>query len=264
MTIQRRLSLALFCITNIRYSLQSTGQREDEKYSAENETQQIVDILSNYLKDYNQFEVPLKRPLPVGLHFHIMRISDINELNMDFTLSYFLQMTWRDDRLRFRPEHFGNISRIILHPNQIHTIWRPDIMYINEKGESMSKPFSLSNSASRVYPSGEVYLVRKLETKFQCQMKLQNYPFDTQMCYMVMGSFTFTADLMKFEYFKSPPVDFHSDIEMTSFELLQVNIEESNVTAKSGTFHTLKIIFKLRRFINFYIIQVNIFLVIKE
>ena len=57
-----------------------------------------------------------------------MRISDINELNMDFTLSYFMQITSRDDRIRFRSENYENISDIILYLEQIHAIWRPDII----------------------------------------------------------------------------------------------------------------------------------------
>ena len=57
-----------------------------------------------------------------------MRISDISELNMDFTLSYFIQITSRDDRIRFRSENYENISDIILYLEQIHAIWRPDII----------------------------------------------------------------------------------------------------------------------------------------
>ena len=154
----------------------SLGQQKHEYYSVK---YMYVADFNNHLRDYNKLEVPLnKSPLLVQLYFHVIGFLDISELNMDFTLSYFMHMTWNDDRLRFRPEDFGNISHLILYPELIHTIWRPDIMYINEEGESISKPFSISNSASRIYPSGDVNLVRKLETKFQCQMKLQNYPFD--------------------------------------------------------------------------------------
>ena len=236
---------------------QSLGQQEHEYHSAEY-VERIAALFNHHLEDYNKLAAPLnRRPLLVKLHFYIIAFSDISEINMDFTLSYFMQITWRDDRLSFRPEHFRNIPHILLYPDQIHTIWLPDIMYINEKGESVSKPISLSNSASRIYPSGDVYLVRKLETKFHCQMKLQNYPFDIQMCYMDIASFTFTADLLNLGLLGEPPVDFCNDVELSTFELPDIITQESNETVTSGTFHTLKIIFKLRRFINFYFLQVK-------
>ena len=222
-------------------------------------------IFKHQSKYHNKLVAPSnKGPILVKLYFYIIGFSDINELNMDFTLSYFMQTTWKDDCLRFRPEHYENISSMNVHLEQMHTIWRPDILYINEKGESISKPFSVSNSASRIYPSGDVYFVRKLETTFRCQMKLQDFPFDIQMCYMEITSFSFTADLMKFGFLSTPPVDIYSDIELTKFELLKISTQESNLTVKSGTFHRVKIISKLKRFISFYILQVKLFSISKS
>ena len=83
---------------------------------------------------------------------------------MDFTLSYFMMLAWTDNRLYFRPEYYENISFLNLHPEQMGIIWRPDIFYRNGRGESVSKPPSLSYSASKLFPSGEVQFVRKLET----------------------------------------------------------------------------------------------------
>ena len=251
MTISSQVYFACFAVCCFYCSCQSHGQQEHEYNNTKN-------LLENQLKYYNKLIAPSNNgPLLVRLYFYIIGFSDISELNMDFTLSYFMHTIWRDDRLRFRPEDYDNVSFVNLYPEQIHTIWRPDILFINEKGESISKPFSISNSASKVYPSGDVQFVRKLETNFQCQMKLQNYPFDIQICYIEITSFTFTADLMKFGFLSSPPVDIYNDIELTKFELLKISTEKSNLTVKSGTFHRVKVIFKLRRFINFYILQVK-------
>ena len=101
-------------------------------------------------------------------------------------------------------------------------IWRPDLFYINEKGESISKPLSVSNSASRIYPYGDILFLRKLETKFRCQMKLQNYPFDIQVCHMEISSYAFTSDLLLFQ-FHSSPVVFFTEVDLIStFQLLKV------------------------------------------
>ena len=227
-------------------------EEEHDEGGTEREEKQKSDLLKNY----NRFVAPPnKNPQLVRMDFAIFGFSDVSELNMDFTVSYFMRIAWRDDRLRFTPEHYGNVSYIILHPEEMHKIWRPDIFYRNEKGDSISKPFSVSNSASRVYPSGEVYFLRKLETKFRCEMKLQNYPFDIQMCYMDISTVAFTRDLLQFH--DSAPVDFYSDIELTSIELLEVDTENRNLSVKSDTYDSVMIIFKFRRFINFYILQVK-------
>ena len=176
---------------------------------------------------------------------------------MDFTLSYFMMLAWTDDRLYLRPEYYENVSFLNSHPEQMGMIWRPDIFYKNERGESVSKPPSLSDSASTVFPSGEVQFVRKLETKFQCQLKSQNYPFDVQICHMDISSVAFTTDLLKFAFFNSSPFQLNSEIELTSFEPLEIYTEEKNRTLDNGIYHAVKIIFKFKRFINFYILQVK-------
>ena len=223
-------------------------------------TEKKTKLMDALFKDYNRYVVPSNNSSQlVTLEFDILGFSDVSELNMDFTLSYFMRITWRDDRLRFRPEHYDNLSYLILHPEQMEKMWRPDIFYRNEKGESISKQFSISDSSSRIYPSGDVYFIRKLETIFRCQMKLQDYPFDIQKCHMDISTFSFTEDLLKFGFLDSPPVDFNGETELTSFELLDVYTLERNVTVKSGTYNSVMIIFKFRRFINFYILQVKYF-----
>ena len=229
-------------------------EEEHDEGGTEREEKQKSDLLKNY----NRFVAPPnKNPQLVRMDFGIFGFSDVSELNMDFTVSYFMRIAWKDDRLCFRPEDYGNVSYINLHPEEMNKIWRPDIFYRNEKGESISKPFSLSNSASTVYPSGEVYFLRKLETKFRCEMKLKNYPFDIQMCYMDISNVSFTRDLLQFRFHDSAPVDFYSDIELTSIELLEIDTQKRNLSVKSDTYDSVMIIFKFRRFINFYILQVK-------
>ena len=251
MTIATLFCLVVCCVMNIRCSNRKLPiEEEHDNGGAERERKPMDDLLKNY----NRYVAPPnKNPQLVRMDFGIFGFSDVSELNMDFTLSYFMRMAWRDDRLCFRPEHYGNVSYIILHPEEMDKIWKPDIFYRNEKGESISKPFSVSNSASRIYPVGDVYFLRKLETKFRCQMKLQNYPFDIQMCYMDIGTVSFTRDLLKFGFLSSPPVDFYSENELISFELLEVDTHKRNLSVKCGTYDSVMIIFKFRRFINFYI-----------
>ena len=90
-------------------------------------------------------------------------------------------------------------------------------------------------------------------------MKLQNYPFDTQMCHMEISSYAFTADLLRVEFYSSP-LEFFKDVDlMSTFQLLKMETEESILTLNDGNYQHVTIVFKLKRLINFHILQVNIF-----
>ena len=160
-------------------------QVNTEPLTEEENTTKLIDHIKT---QSDKFVVPPGKPLLVKIGYFIFGFSDISELNMDFTLSYYMRITWIDSRLRFEPSDFGNISEVTLHPEQMESIWRPDPFYRNEKGKSISGSFSVADSLSRIYSSGKVFLSRKLETTFRCQMRLHYYPFDTQMCSMEIGS----------------------------------------------------------------------------
>ena len=120
----------LFCvgtcyITDVHYcSCQSPKKPQNNKYSTENKRKIIGDLL----EDYVRYVAPSnKSPLLVRLQFYILGCADINELAVDFTLSYFMMLAWTDNRLYFRPEYYENISFLNLHPEQMGMIWRPDI-----------------------------------------------------------------------------------------------------------------------------------------
>ena len=215
--------------------------------------------LTDHIKaQSNKFVAPPGKPLLVKIGYFIFGFYDISELNMDFTLSYYMRMTWVDSRLSFEPSHFGNISEVILHPEQMEkSIWRPDPFYRNEKGQSISKSFSVADSLSRVNSTGEVFLSRKLQTTFRCHMRLNSYPFDTQMCSMDIGSYAHTIDILHFGFIQSTPVEFYREIELTSFELKDFYAEKRNETFSTGTFPAVQIIFQLKRYVSFYILQVR-------
>ena len=118
-----------YCIINVHYlGCLTSNEFENKNHGAENQRRLINDLLKNY----DTFVAPSdKGPLIVRLQLFTLGFSDISEFNMDFTLLELFHdvKKWRDDRIRFRPEHYENVSYINLHPMQMHKIWRPDIFY---------------------------------------------------------------------------------------------------------------------------------------
>ena len=130
------------------------------------------------------------------------------------------------------------------------------------EGNLFLQIFSTSDSFSRVFSSGEVFLSRNLETTFRCQMNLHDYPFDTQTCSMDIGSYSLTTDVLAMDFIHGPgseysPVEFDSNVELVSFDLLGHTINIYNETFSTGTYQAIKINFIFKRSTGFYILQVN-------
>ena len=77
----------------------------------DNETNVTMSIIKHLMENGNKFvSPPNNRPLTIKIQYMIFGFSDISELNMHFTLSYYLRTRWVDTRLSFNPEQYGNLT----------------------------------------------------------------------------------------------------------------------------------------------------------
>ena len=207
--------------------------------------------------DEMTFLPPNKKPILVKLQFHITGLSHINEFNMEYTLTYYLRITWMDSRLEFDTN--GNNSEIILHPEQMNALWSPSIFFRNERGTSISQDYSRAYSYCKLYPNGTVYNSRRLETRFHYEMDFRSYPFDLQNFVSEIASYSYTTEQVNLT-FAEHPVSFDKDMRITGFYLIEVRTEnrhEGELTA-AGTFPRLRIILALKRSVGYYILQVYV------
>ena len=84
---------------------------------------------------------------------------------------------------------------------------------------------------------------------------LHDYPFDIQTCLLNIGSFSLNSDNLEIG-FMEPPVEFYKEVELTSFDLVEVDAIAGKETFSTGTFPAVRISFKFRRYLSFYILQV--------
>ena len=235
------------------YTCQFRKEQQNETYLMNYKMKIIDDMMTNA----NKFVTPPnKKPFSVKMNYIIFGFSDISELNMDFTLSYYMRLTWMDSRLSFNPVNYVNITEVILHPEKVDQIWRPDLSFRNDRGRSLSEKLSIFDTYCRIYASGEIFLSRKLETTLRCHMMLHDYPFDIQICSLNIDSFSLGSEILEIGFFEIP-VEFDKDVELTSFELLEIDVQAGEVTFSTGTFPSVTITFKFRRYLSFYILQVG-------
>ena len=217
--------------------------------------------MRDLFQQYDYFVMPPNSiPIPVRIGVYVTGLSHISELDMEFTLTYYFRSVWVDDRLQFNPQKYGNISEIILHPKRIEQIWKPGIFFRNERGRSISEDSSLSYFFCKVHSNGVVFLSRRLETTFRYEMDLQKYPFDTQHLTIDASSYNFTTDILNLTWSHNHAVDLDKNLDITGFSLVKTKTtkNEDEMTPK-GPFPRLQLVFSLKRYVSFYVLQIMSF-----
>lgn len=91
---------------------------------------------------------------------------------------------WVDDKMQWDPNNYGNMSAIHL---ANHEIWQPDILLYN----SASDIDHYGNTHVIVGNTGKIIWVPPSTFESFCELDLTYWPFDTQHCHLIFGSWTY-------------------------------------------------------------------------
>lgn len=116
----------------------------------------------NRLTDRNKYDKRLRplygeAPVDVGITIHVSSISAVSEVDMDFTLDFYLRQTWLDPRLAFGKLDVGfeDIKSLTVGVDYLDKLWKPDTFFPNEK-KSFFHVATTHNSFLRIEPDGKV------------------------------------------------------------------------------------------------------------
>ena len=121
----------------------------------------------------------------------LVQLVSISTSSQTVTMLGWWRMFWLDKRLAWDPKDPENkgIERLVVDSDKI---WRPDEMIYEAISESDVQV------AATVFSDGSVFIsVPKYQT-IGCSMDLTNFPFDTQECEFLLGSRSYTYDLVDF------------------------------------------------------------------
>ncbi|VDO52321.1 unnamed protein product [Onchocerca flexuosa] len=99
-----------------------------------------------------------------------------DERNQVLTLNVWVEQSWHDERIRWDPIEFGNISKLTVGKKYL---WTPDIVLYNN-ARDFSRGFVdtnlhiLNNGYTQWAPPAKVYSICKLDVRY--------FPFDDQFC----------------------------------------------------------------------------------
>lgn len=143
----------------------------------------------------------------MGMDLTIASFDAISEVNMDYTITMYLNQYWRDERLAFNTflpfetssgrrkknrknygmsesgdeDDDGAIDALTLSGDFAEKIWVPDTFFANDKN-SFLHDVTERNKLVRLAGDGSVTYGMRFTTTLACMMDLHYYPLDSQNC----------------------------------------------------------------------------------
>ncbi|XP_072942144.1 gamma-aminobutyric acid receptor subunit beta-like isoform X2 [Epargyreus clarus] len=187
-------------------------------------------------------------PLHVGMDLTIASFDAISEVNMDYTITLYLNQYWKDERLAF-----GLTDEVLtLSGDFADKIWVPDTFFANDKN-SFLHDVTERNKLVRLGGDGSITYGMRFTATLACMMDLHYYPLDSQNCTVEIENGYTVSDVVM--YWKETPVRGVEEAELPQFTILGHETNDRKEKLATGVYQRLSLSFKLRRNIGYFVFQ---------
>ncbi|XP_046673053.1 gamma-aminobutyric acid receptor subunit beta-like [Homalodisca vitripennis] len=188
-------------------------------------------------------------PLYVGMDLTIASFDSISEVNMDYTITMYLNQYWKDERLAF-----SNKDEVLtLSGDFAEKIWVPDTFFANDKN-SFLHDVTERNKLVRLNGDGSITYGMRFTTTLACMMDLHYYPLDSQNCTVEIESYGYTVtDVVM--YWRATPVRGVEEAELPQFTIIGYGTNDRIEKLATGAYQRLSLSFKLKRNIGYFVFQ---------
>uniref|UniRef100_A0A8R1U1I6 Gamma-aminobutyric acid receptor subunit beta n=1 Tax=Onchocerca volvulus TaxID=6282 RepID=A0A8R1U1I6_ONCVO len=216
----------------------------------ENASALLVDLLSDY-------DMRL-RPgfggdaLLLTLDIIIASIDAISEVNMDYTITMYLNQYWRDERLSW--SHHFHINEMTLSGDFSQRIWVPDTFLANDK-QSFLHDVTEKNKMIRIEHNGQITYGMRFTTTLACHMDLRNYPLDNQNCTVEIESYGYTISEVLMRWNQPKAVFGIDKADVPQFQILDYQTLDRIVRTATGAYQRLSLAFHFKRSAGYFVFQ---------
>ncbi|XP_067672575.1 neuronal acetylcholine receptor subunit alpha-7-like [Haliotis asinina] len=140
----------------------------------------VLQLHNDLINNNNPNARPVKNnsdTVTVRLQFHLLSMSDFDEVTQTVTANGFFLVSWKDEFLTWNTSEYGGVSSI--HPDYLK-VWRPYIT-VRNRVDSF-EPLGLDFGIMQVTAEGNVTWAPGDTFKTFCQMDVTNFPLDEQEC----------------------------------------------------------------------------------
>ncbi|XP_060587921.1 neuronal acetylcholine receptor subunit alpha-6-like [Ruditapes philippinarum] len=121
--------------------------------------------------------------VPVLTHLH-----GLDEKNQVLTSTFAMQLSWKYETFTWNSSEFGEADSFIISAG---SVWTPDVTYQNAYRENIGVD---KRTGSKVTIKNEGMAVWNTGANLQtgCNVDIKKYPFDTQICKIILGKTTYS------------------------------------------------------------------------
>lgn len=182
-------------------------------------------LLDKLLHGYN----PASRPVynasdvvTVKFGFTLTQVSDMDEVNQVLTTNVWLEQEWVDERLRWNPEDYGNLTILRMPCDKL---WLPDIVLYNSADDFTT---GYMQSKAMVQSTGIVFWPPPAKFRSSCKIDITYFPFDDQLCKMKFGSWAYDGSQVDITN-RSADVDLANYVYSGEWELIAIRVIRNEV-----------------------------------
>ena len=188
--------------------------------------------------------------LTVQMGLALQNIESFDQMQESITLNAWIRQTWNDYRLSW-DESQSNLTFISVSKAQV---WVPDTELLN--AAALPQIYTLKGGLS-LYSDGTVFYSNPVVLKMPCSLELETFPFDTQTCSMVFGSWVYSSQFLNLipHTNEEQQIDVLDSFSHTEWEIEELTVE-LHVEERTGhideEFNELEYNISLSRFPHYY------------
>jgi len=218
----------------------------------------ISAILNSFQMGYDKRVRPNYggQAVTVGVTMYVLSISELSEVQMDFTLDMYFRQFWQDPRLSF--ERRPGLDKLVVGAEYIKLIWVPDTFFVNEK-TAYFHDATTDNQFVRIFHTGDILRSIRLTITASCPMDLQYFPMDSQLCYIEIESFGYTMSDIRYKWNDGlNSVQVSGDVSLPQFKVLGHRQKTIEASLSTGNYSRLACEIQFVRSMGYYLIQIYI------
>ncbi len=198
---------------------------------------------------------PPDSPTVVKVGVFLADIIDLDEVDETFQVEFIIVAEWRDQRLAFDSEAYGSNRKLFqgeFQFNEVFSGWWPTLLILNQIGSG-----EVNGLQIEVFFDGRVRYKEQRNVTLETPMKLQKFPFDTQVLEARMIPF---GDVSKEVVLEVDPrmlgaseeyAETHSMVDIAQWRLVNLDISPFRSThryyAEEGEISGVKLAIKMQR-----------------
>jgi nicotinic acetylcholine receptor, invertebrate len=208
-------------------------------------------LLENYRNDIKPTDT-----IDLKIGMALRALNNINQIDGTLEMNVWLRYWWKDTMLSWNSTKWG-FKKLNFFTHQEYSIWTPDVYLYNTAELPLQE---LDNTMAMVYADGSVIWSRPGMLKSTCQFELENFPYDTQICSLKFGSWSYSKSELNLSLPDTNTLDISNFQPNQGWDLISWNaeLEEKTYTCCPEVYQDLVINLKLKRDPSYYKLNIII------